>query len=111
MYTGLRPISFLFVMQDKLILRKTNLYHHWLKVMSEKGKVYKLYTNNKTAIRKLKEGKDNAIMLAGGPKIIEGQLLPNNNDYKVVQISYIQGNYYIVLKEINNEENNQTSDT
>lgn len=111
MYTRLRPISLLFVMQDKLVLKETNLYHHWLKVMSEKGKIYKLYTNDKSAIRKIKEDKNNAIMLAGGPKIIEGHLLPNNDDYKVVQISYVQDNYYIVLKEINHEENNQTSDT
>ena len=104
MYTRLRPISLLFVMQDKLVLKETNLYHHWLKVMSEKSKIFKLYTNNKTAIRKFKEGKANAIMLAGGPKLIEGQLLPNNEKYRIIQIAYIQGNYYLILKE---EDDNQ----
>jgi len=111
MYTRLRPISLLFVMKENIVLKQTPLYHHWLKVMSEKGQIFKLYTNNPTAIRKSKEGKFNAIMLAGGPKIIEGNLLPNNNDFKVLQIYYVQGNYYIALQEIKNEENNKTTDT
>lgn len=104
MYTRFQKPSLLFIIKGVIVLKETKLYHHWLKVMSEKSKIFKLYTNNKTAIRKFKEGKANAIMLAGGPKLIEGQLLPNNEKYKIIQIAYIQGNYYLILKE---EDDNQ----
>lgn len=110
MYTRFRQTSLLFVIKSGVVLIKdTPLYYHTLKKVSEKGEIYKLYTNKSNEIRKTKEGRANAIMLAGGPKIIEGCLLPNNESYKVVQISYIKNNYYLVLKKITDEENNQTS--
>lgn len=110
MYTRFRQISFLFIIKDSIVLKKTPLYHHWLKQMSEKGEIFKLYTNNKDVIRKSKVGRNNAIMLAGGPKLIEGQLLPNNEKYRIIQIAYIQDNYYIVLKKEINEKSDLSSD-
>ena len=109
MYTRLRQTSLLFVIKSNIVLKETKLYHHWLKVMSEKGKIFKLYTNDRTAIRRLKEGRNNAIMLAGGPKLIEGQLLPNNEEYRIIQIAYVQGNYYLILKEETNGESDLSS--
>lgn len=111
MYTGLRPTSLLFVIRENIVLKQTPLYHHWLKIMSEKGQIFKLYTNNPSAIRKSKDGKSNTLMLAGGPKIIEGKLLPNNDNFKVLQIFYVQGNYYIALQEIKHEQDNKTTNT
>ena len=109
MYTRLRQTSLLFVIKSNIVLKETKLYHHWLKVMSEKGKIFKLYTNDRTAIRRLKEGRNNAIMLAGGPRLVEGQLLPNNEEYRIIQISYIQGNYYLILEEINKDDNQEST--
>lgn len=87
-----------------IILRNTNCYKHILKkvISSKKGDTFKLITNNIVAIRKFKENKMNAIMLAGGPKLVEGNLLPNSN-YKILQIIYQKYTYYIVLKEIIND--------
>lgn len=111
MYTRLRQTSLLFVIKSNIVLKETKLYHHWLKVMSEKGKIFKLYTNDRTAIRRLKEGRNTAIMLAGGPKLVEGCLLPNNEEYRISQIVYQQDNYYIVLEEINGENISGDSST
>ena len=50
-------------------------------------------------------------MLAGGPKLVEGQKLPNNEEYRILQIVYQQNNYYIVLEEINGENISSDSST
>lgn len=109
MYTRFRQASLLLVMRDNIVLKKTKVYHNWLKQVPDRCNIYKLYTNNKDKIRRGKEGRSNVLMLGGGPKLVEGQLLPDNEDYKIVQISYLQGNYYIVLKEVTNGESNISS--
>ena len=104
MYPRFRQVSLLFVIRDNIVLKKTNCYNHFLrKMISNKGNIFKLVTSNKTAIRKFKEGRNNAIMLAGGPKLVESCLLPNNEEYRISQIVHQQDNYYIVLEEINGE--------
>lgn len=92
-------------MEGYITLKKTKLYHNWLKQVPSSYDIYKVQTNNKNSIRRFKEGRNNAIMLAGGPKLVEEELLPDNNKYRIKQISYLQGNYYIILKEENNGEN------
>ena len=92
-------------MEGLITLKKTRLYHNWLKQVPNSYDIYKVQTNNKSNIRRFKEGRNTAIMLAGGPKLVEGQLLPNNSEYRIKQISYLQGNYYLILKEENNGEN------
>ena len=109
MYTRLRQTSLLFIMRDFILIKKTKLYHHWLKQMSGQYNIYKIKTNDHTAIRKFKEGNKSAVMLAGGPKLVEGELLPNNEEYRIIQISYIQGNYYLILEEINKDDNQEST--
>lgn len=90
-------------MRDFIVLKKTNKYNNWLKQVPQSYDIYKVQTHNKSAIRRFKEGRNNALMLAGGPKLVEGQLLPNNEEYRIIQISYLQGNYYLILKEERND--------
>lgn len=113
MYPRFRQVSLLFVIRDNVVLKKTNCYNHSLRKMtsSSKGDIFKLITSDKTAIRRFKEGKNVAIMLAGGPKLVEGQKLPNNEEYRILQIVYQQNNYYIVLEEINGENISSDSST
>lgn len=102
MYTGFRQTSLLFVIRDSITLKKTNYYNHILKKLSGgKSYAYKLITNNPEAIRNSKVDGNNAIMLAGGPKLVEKQLLPNNEEYRILQIIHKQNDYYIILEEIN----------
>lgn len=82
-------------MDNIIFIRKTNLYHHWLKIMSEKGQIYKAYSNH--PIKSLKEGRKNGVMFFKGPKLLEGDLLPNNENYKILQVSKIGNQYYIAI--------------
>ena len=109
MYTRFRQTSLLFIMRDFIVLKKTKKYHSWLKQVPSSCDIYKVQTHDKNAIRRFKEGRDNAIMLAGGPRLVEGQLLPNNEEYRIIQISYIQGNYYLILEEINKDDNQEST--
>jgi hypothetical protein len=111
MYTRFRQTSLLFVIRDNITLKQTYCYHHFLKkaLASNRGDIFKLNTSDKTAIRKSKEGDNNAIMLAGGPKLVEGELLPNNEEYRILQIINQQDNYYIVLEEVNNDNQESSS--
>jgi hypothetical protein len=92
-------------MENIIVLKNTPCYHHSLKFISEgkKGDIFKLITNDISAIRRYKEVDRDAIMLAGGPKIITDKLLPDNNNYKVAQIIYQKGKYYIILKKIKDD--------
>lgn len=100
-------------METQLCLRDSPCYKHYLKLITKgkKGYIFKLYTNNRLAIRKIREGRVFAIMPAGGPKLTEGQLLSGYDNYKVLQITYHRGNYYIILEDLNDEEENTTADT
>ena len=109
MYTRFRQASLLFIMKDFILLKNTKLYHHWLKQMSGSYDVYKLKTNKSFAVRKFKEEKNTVLMLAGGPKLVEGELLPNNENYRIKHIAYVQGNYYLILKEEDNDNQESTS--
>ena len=111
MYTRFRQTSLLFIMRDFIVLKKTKKYHSWLKQVPSSCDIYKVMTIDKSAIRRFRgEDKKNIIMLAGGPRLVEGELLPNNEEYRIIQISYLQGNYYLILKEENNGESNISSD-
>ena len=97
-------------MRDFIVLKKTKKYHSWLKQVPSSCDIYKVMTIDKSAIRRFRgEDKKNVIMLAGGPKLVEGQLLPNNEEYRIIQISYIQGNYYLILEEINKDDNQEST--
>lgn len=96
-------------MDSTITLKKTRLYHNWLRQVTGSYDIYKVITNNKAKIRRFKEGRNTAIMMAGGPKLVEGHLLPDNPKYRIKQISYLQGNYYIILKEENNGRSDLSS--
>lgn len=89
-------------METIIVLKNTPCYSHSLKLVSEskKGDIFKLITNDISAIRRYREVSKDAIMLAGGPKIVTDELLPDNNNYKVAQIIYQKDKYYIILKKI-----------
>lgn len=92
-------------MKTIIVLKNTPCYSHSLKLVSEskKGDIFKLITNDISAIRRYREVSKDAIMLAGGPKIVTDELLPDNNNYKVAQIIYQKDKYYIILKKIKND--------
>lgn len=96
-------------MDSTITLKKTRLYHNWLRQVTGSYDIYKVITNNKAKIRRFKEGRNTAIMMAGGPKLVEGYLLPDNPKYRIRQISYLQGNYYIILKEMTNDNQESAS--
>lgn len=97
-------------MNDVITLKDTPNYKHYLKkikVIKERNNSrstsYRLYTNEPNLIRReLLPGGRHAIMLAGGPKLIEGELIPKN-EVVVTQILLIKnssGNntYILALK-------------
>lgn len=80
-------------MNDVIILRDSPNYNHYLKKLvvvktpKERDSVsYRLYTNDPSNVRySIDENKKHTIMLAGGPRITEGDII-KSTDFKVLEI-------------------------